>query len=1639
MRPSVCLNMIVKNEAHIIRRTLAMLCSKIRFDYWVICDTGSTDATREIIQDFFEKAGIEGELHCDAWVNFAHNRTLALNYAFGKTDLLLVFDADDDICGTIVMPSAVTHDEYQLKFGSPSAGSTTYVRTLLINNRKRFQYYSVVHEYISCLEPSNSCVLTGDYYVVSGRGGARNQDPDKYLKDALLLEAAHADAVQKKDPLYKRYAFYCANSYRDCGKVENAIRWYKITLSQDNWLQEKYVACIHLYRCYETIGQKEHGFYYLVKAFAYDTERVECLYPLVVHYCCEGMNEVAHGYYRIVQSHYEQAVFATGSGDSKLFFEPDKANFFLPYYMIIVADRVGDRACGIRMYEIIFTKKHPTLSVWHLRNLFFNLRFFIGHVKPDALAAFVALANEYLHNGSVSPSAFGDICDDFNYAKWGIRFRTNDKPVISPNFSRSECSKSKTILIYVGYSFGLWNYSSMKCGALGGSERAVAHLANELAYMGYSVYVSGEVQPEEYENDGVRVKYVGLPDLPELLRTTAFHTIICSRYVAFLELYGATASFHQFYVWAHDTHLMSFGCDLSDTAIMEKWADQIDGCVCQTRWHADEYVHRYPTLQSKIRVINNGIDASVFPFPSSDKVANRFIYTSRTERGLSKILDLWPDIMALLPDATLVISTYVAFPCNDDECRIQARIAQLNDQTHAQCIRHLGQLNPAQLYAEMGAAEYWLYPTDWPETSCITAMEMLMSGVICLYYPIAGLTETMGGCGIQVAPGTEVDTLRVLDKDDATKAVLRQRGRAYAESCNWANRAQQWINAVIGPCGTCKFKTRIINLKRRHDRKLKMEAQLKQQSFTDYAFMNAVDGNKLIPTEHLYTLFKDNDFNYRKGVIGCALSHMTLWKQLIRESDCELYVVIEDDAEFVDNFEVKLNQAIRLFVNEPRAELCFISGFSIKTPCSSVNAMQLIKKKNDTVDGLGGYILKKSGAARFMQYYATHSIKRAIDASIVDNFKEHLYELNQYLIKTPFFGQDTDIQQTYDCISFSCCNDATRANWANRNIIIGFHSNQLCERGTEVALFDYAFYNQTLYGNKSIIFYNKTNPNNNAKVISKFETHFKCYVYDDFAEIDSILISEGADYFYSIGQGNDMKLVSACPNCLHDVFQMQPRGERYATVSRHLALSFNRPDIPFVPHIVHFRNDCSDNLREMLGIPNDATVFGRYGGFNQFDISYVHDAICEFVQARPRAYFIFANTRAFCDAHAQIIHVDTLYDETDKIRFINTCDAMIHARNNGETFGLSIAEFSIKNKPIITTYSSIPNSDAHIDMLGDRAIIYQNKTELLSIFENIGQIAASREDWNAYADYTPELVMRKFMEVFIMPTTTIKVAFCDWWHIEYGGGTFNIHDNFFVNILKQYSGFKIEAVEPHQNPDVLFYSVFGQSVGSCRARRKVFFAGEPMGHRADADFNITFDASNAMNTRVPLWVCYFDEAILLPNALQSKREKFCSYIATQPGFENNRQTFVEQLSTKYKRVDCGGKHLNNIGGAVPPGANASGKIEHNKQYKFAIAFENTQYPGYVTEKICDAYKSGCIPIYWGTPDVVQDFNPSTFINANDFLDFDELIEHIRRVDCDDELYASYFKEPILSDAWMHVFADPSRAFFKQLVSDILKL
>jgi hypothetical protein len=122
------------------------------------------------------------------------------------------------------------------------------------------------------------------------------------------------------------------------------------------------------------------------------------------------------------------------------------------------------------------------------------------------------------------------------------------------------------------------------------------------------------------------------------------------------------------------------------------------------------------------------------------------------------------------------------------------------------------------------------------------------------------------------------------------------------------------------------------------------------------------------------------------------------------------------------------------------------------------------------------------------------------------------------------------------------------------------------------------------------------------------------------------------------------------------------------------------------------------------------------------------------------------NQDPFCDLE-NVLFINPTINLEEKVAFINTCDAMIHARERGETFGLSIGEFSIKNKPIIT-YSLSPER-SHIEILGNKGLYYQDYNSLIQILLNISHTDVKYKDWNQYRDYTPEKVMKIFNKVFL--------------------------------------------------------------------------------------------------------------------------------------------------------------------------------------------------------------------------------------------------------------------------------------------------
>lgn len=320
-----------------------------------------------------------------------------------------------------------------------------------------------------------------------------------------------------------------------------------------------------------------------------------------------------------------------------------------------------------------------------------------------------------------------------------------------------------------------------------------------------------------------------------------------------------------------------------------------------------------------------------------------------------------------------------------------------------------------------------------------------------------------------------------------------------------------------------------------------------------------------------------------------------------------------------------------------------------------------------------------------------------------------------------------------------------------------FFVRHFTERGTEVAIYDYAHYNETVLKNKSYIVCFTPDaqmrygfPTERAS-FDKFNQRFEILFMNNMSEISDVIHKYKIDFFYTLTHGgpdiyqfDNKQMWGSCKTIKHCVFNtLCPEADYYITIGHHLNEKYDSI-FKVIPHIVSLPDEDSD-LKNDLNIPKDAIVLGRYGGYNEFNIEITHRAIVDFLNRdEPNVYFLFMNTRPFYQ-HPRIIYLDKNTDMLYKTKFINACDAMIHARMEGETFGLSIAEFSIKNKPIIT----FPGLDVeHIKILGEKAIQYNSINELIDIFTNIRTIITSRNDWNAYSDYSPEKVMELF-DVFI--------------------------------------------------------------------------------------------------------------------------------------------------------------------------------------------------------------------------------------------------------------------------------------------------
>ena len=313
---------------------------------------------------------------------------------------------------------------------------------------------------------------------------------------------------------------------------------------------------------------------------------------------------------------------------------------------------------------------------------------------------------------------------------------------------------------------------------------------------------------------------------------------------------------------------------------------------------------------------------------------------------------------------------------------------------------------------------------------------------------------------------------------------------------------------------------------------------------------------------------------------------------------------------------------------------------------------------------------------------------------------------------------------------------------------LAFHSNSMSLRGSENALWDYANLNETTLGNHSLICYPAKMEDTENPTFSKWKARFPLVSYRTKVELTSKLKERGVDILYQIKPGPyDGFVVPGVKNCIHSMFLSDEfHGDAFAYVSRWCSRVMTGREVSFVPHFVP-KLESKENMRVELGIPSEATVFGRHGGNDTFNIPFVWQVVVEHTRKFPRDHFLFLNTRPIrgTEKLSNVHYLPSTVDPVEKAKFIATCDAMLHARWHGETFGLAVGEFAVLGKPVITFSES--RERAHLEMLENQALLYRNGRQLADILEEFVPHSTRGTQYEEYGN--PQAVMQMFREKFL--------------------------------------------------------------------------------------------------------------------------------------------------------------------------------------------------------------------------------------------------------------------------------------------------
>ena len=330
------------------------------------------------------------------------------------------------------------------------------------------------------------------------------------------------------------------------------------------------------------------------------------------------------------------------------------------------------------------------------------------------------------------------------------------------------------ILVYLGYQSQDLDPDLINSG-MGGTEVAALNLSEGLAKYGYETYLGGQVKPGSRNG----VTWLNIAQCKQHY----FDFVISASYLHYLKEFD---NFNKSFFWFHNTDFHPWW--RGEATIDASWLDheKLTEVIALTNWHANNLKETY-NINKPITVIGNGINRDTFPKWDVKKEPCSFIYSSARERGLYRLLELWPELKQTMPRATL----RVFGPSYDGD---NGQLPELDG------VHYMGSVDQETLHKWQCKSEYWLHPTAYEETYCITALEMQYAGCIPITTNLAALTEVVSDRGflmdLDETNSDFISIVKTIHGSPELKAKLRRRAHEWAKQRSWKSRIEEWVNLL---------------------------------------------------------------------------------------------------------------------------------------------------------------------------------------------------------------------------------------------------------------------------------------------------------------------------------------------------------------------------------------------------------------------------------------------------------------------------------------------------------------------------------------------------------------------------------------------------------------------------------------------------------------------------------------------------------------------------------------------------------------------------------------------------------------------------------------------------------------------------